>query len=144
MKYLEYVKCKVSYEKILNVLESIVEEKEQIFISTQPKATKLDKLSVEGGVKPNLFDEYLIKVEKKQLDLKLKEAQKLVDTRYKLLKEKELDLRNSKEWIDKIYVYKFIEKLPVKAIIHLIPYEEAQIYRIITEIKKNTKDIEDE
>lgn len=142
--YIEYEECKKKYNEIKKIYESAIAEKEQAFMKTQPKGLKYDKVSVEGGNKSNLFDNYLIEVEKKQLDAYIDEARKLVDTRFKLLKEKELELRNSNEWIDKIYVYRYIDKLPVKAMIHLIPYEEAQMYRMINEIKKNIKGIEDE
>lgn len=137
--YLEYEDCKKKYNQIVETFESTLEEKERLFMKTQPKGTKIDKVSVEGGVNNNLFDNYLMEVEKKQLDQKLDEARKIVDERYKYLKTKELELRASKDWVDKIYVYRFIEQLPVKTILHLIPYQEAQIYRIINEIKKGIK-----
>ena len=137
--YLEYEDCKKKYNQIVETFESTLEEKERLFMKTQPKGTKIDKVSVEGGVNNNLFDNYLIEVEKKQLDQKLEEARKIVDERYKYLKTKELELRASKDWVDKIYVYRFIEQLPVKTILHLIPYQEAQIYRIINEIKRGIK-----
>lgn len=137
--YLEYEDCKKKYNQIVESFESTLEEKERLFMKTQPKGTKIDKVSVEGGVNNNLFDNYLMEVEKKQLDQKLEEARKIVDERYKYLKTKELELRASKDWVDKIYVYRFIEQLPVKTILHLIPYQEAQIYRIINEIKKGIK-----
>ncbi len=137
--YLEYEDCKKKYNQIVETFESTLEEKERLFMKTQPKGTKIDKVSVEGGVNNNLFDNYLMEVEKKQLDQKLEEARKIVDERYKYLKTKELELRASKDWVDKIYVYRFIEQLPVKTILHLIPYQEAQIYRIINEIKRGIK-----
>lgn len=136
-KYIEFEECLKKYNEILKVHETLISEKERLFLATQPKTTTLDKISVEGGKKNNLFDNYLIQVEKKQLDQKIEESKKLVDTRYKYLKEKETELRNSNEWIDKIYVYRFLDKLPVKTMIHLIPYEEAQMYRILNEIKSN-------
>lgn len=136
-KYIEFEECLKKYNEILKVHETLISEKERLFLETQPKTTTLDKISVEGGKKNNLFDNYLIQVEKKQLDQKIEESKKLVDTRYKYLKEKENELRNSNEWIDKIYVYRFLDKLPVKAMVHLIPYEEAQMYRILNEIKSN-------
>lgn len=137
--YLEYEDCKKKYNQIVESFESTLEEKERLFMKTQPKGTKIDKVSVEGGVNNNLFDNYLMEVEKKQLNQKLDEARKIVDERYKYLKTKELELRASKDWVDKIYVYRFIEQLPVKTILHLIPYQEAQIYRIINEIKREIK-----
>lgn len=142
--YIEYEECKKKYNEIKKIYESAIAEKEQAFMKTQPKGLKYDKVSVEGGNKSNLFDNYLIEVEKKQLDFYIEEAKELLETRRELLKNKELELRNSKDWKDKIYSYKYLDKLPVKAMIHLIPYEEAQMYRILQEIKKNIEGIEDE
>lgn len=142
--YIEYEECKKKYNEIKKIYELAIAEKEQAFMKTQPKGLKYDKVSVEGGNKSNLFDNYLIEVEKKQLDFYIEEAKELLETREELLKNKELELRNSKEWEDKVYTYKYLDKLPVKAMIHLIPYGEAQMYRILQEIKKNIKGIEDE
>lgn len=136
MIYIDYHECKKKYEEIKKLYEQIVEEKERLFLKTQPKAASIDKVSVDGGVRNNLFDNYLMEKEKKQLDMKLDEVKKLIDDRYRILFDKEKDLRSSKEWIDKVYVYKYIERLSVKKILHLIPYEEAQIYRMINEIKR--------
>lgn len=136
MVYIDYHNCKKKYEEIKKLYEQIVEEKERLFLKTQPKATKIDKASVDGGARNNLFDNYLMEKEKKQLDMKLAEVKILIDDRYRILFDKEKELRASKEWIDKVYVYKYIELLSVKKILHLIPYEEAQIYRMINEIKR--------
>lgn len=136
MIYIEYHNCKKKYEEIKKLYEQIVEEKERLFLKTQPKAASIDKVSVDGGSRNNLFDNYLMEKEKKQLDMKLAEVKVLIDDRYRILFDKEKELRASKEWIDKVYVYKYIELLSVKKILHLIPYEEAQIYRMINEIKR--------
>lgn len=136
MVYIEYHNCKKKYDEIKKLYEQIVEEKERLFMKTQPKAASIDKVSVDGGVRNNLFDNYLMEKEKKQLDVKLDEVKILIDDRHRILIDKEKELRASKEWIDKIYVYKYLELLPVKKILNYIPYEEAQIYRILGEIKR--------
>lgn len=137
MIYIEYHNCKKKYEEIKKLYEQIVEEKERLFLKTQPKAASIDKVSVDGGARNNLFDNYLMEKEKKQLDMKLDEVKVLIDDRYRILFDKEKELRTSKEWIDKVYLYKYIERLSVKKILHQIPYEEAQIYRMINEIKRS-------
>lgn len=135
MIYIDYHNCKKKYEEIKKLYEQIVEEKERLFLKTQPKPVSIDKVNVDGGSRNNLFDNYLMEKEKKQLDIKLNEVKELIDDRYKILLDKEKDLRASKEWIDKVYVYKYLELYSVKKILHLIPYEEAQIYRMLKEIK---------
>ncbi len=137
--YVEYNECKNKYLEIKGLYEKLVEEKERLFLETQPKSTKYDKLAVDGGKNNNTFDNYLMKKEKKQLDKQIDELKVLISDRQKILIQKEMDLRQSKDWIDKIYVLKYIECYSVKKIGQIIPYEEAQIYRKINEIKRCIK-----
>lgn len=135
--YVTYEKYKRKYYEIQKLYDKILEEKERLFSMTQPKSTKFNKINIDGGKNNNTFDDYLIMKEKKKLDGKLEEIKIILSDRKKLLEEKEKELRNSKEWIDKVYVYKYLENIKVRKIIHLIPYEEAQIYRMLNEIKQN-------
>lgn len=137
--YITYEEYKKRYYEVQKLYNKILEEKEKLFAKTQPQSTKFDKINVDGGKPSNSFDDYLIIKEKKQIDKRLKEIKEISEDRKRLLDIKESELRNSKEWIDKLYVYKYIENLQVKKIIHLIPYEEAQVYRMLNEIKKTLK-----
>lgn len=138
--YITYEEYKRNYYKVQKLYNEILEEKEKLFAKTQPKSTKFDKIIVDGGNISNSFDNYLIIKEKKQIDKRLNEIKIISEDRKKLLDAKEDELRKSKEWIDKIYVYKYIENLQVRKIIHLVPYEEAQVYRYLDEIKKTLKE----
>lgn len=138
--YLTYEEYKRNYYKVQKLYNEILEEKEKLFAKTQPKSAKFDKINVDGGNISNSFDDYLIIKEKKQIDKRLDEIKIISEDRKKLLDAKEDELRKSKEWIDKIYVYKYIENLQVRKIIHLVPYEEAQVYRKLEEIKKTLKE----
>ena len=138
--YLTYEEYKRNYYKVQKLYNEILEEKEKLFAKTQPKSIKFDKINVDGGNVSNSFDDYLIIKEKKQIDKRLNEIKIISEDIKKLLDAKEDELRKSKEWIDKIYVYKYIENLQVRKIIHLVPYEEAQVYRKLEEIKKTLKE----
>lgn len=138
--YLTYEEYKRNYYKVQKLYNEILEQKEKLFAKTQPKSTKFDKINVDGGNISNSFDDYLIIKEKKQIDKRLDEIKIISEDRKKLLDAKEDELRKSKEWIDKIYVYKYIENLQVRKIIHLVPYEDAQVYRKLEEIKKTLKE----
>lgn len=142
--YIAYEECKRKYNDLQKIYIGILEEQERLFAKTQPKSLNLNKISIDGGKKNNLIDDYLILKEKKQIDKRLKEIQALMNDRKVLLDKKEIELRNSTEWIDKIYVYKYLEKFKVKKIINIMPYEAAQVYRMLNEIRntlqaKNTK-----
>lgn len=137
--YITYEEYKKKYYEVQMLYNNILEEKERLFAKTQPQSTKFDKISVDGGRPSNSFDDYLIIKDKKQIDKRLEEIKIISNDRKMLLEEKESELRKSKEWIDKVYVYKYLDNIKVKKIIHLIPYEEAQIYRMLDEIKKTLK-----
>ncbi len=135
--YIAYEECKRKYNDLQKIYIGILEEQEELFAKTQPKSLNLNKISVAGGKKSNLLDDYLILKSKKQIDKRLKEIQALMTDRKILLDKKELELKNSKEWIDKLYVYKYLEKYKVKKIINLMPYESAQTYRMLNEIRSS-------
>ena len=137
--YITYEEYKNRYYAVQTQYNKILAEKEQLFAKTQPKSTNFDKAVVDGGKRSNAFDDYLIIKEKKQIDKRLIEVKSILADRKNLLESKETELKNSKEWIDKLYIYKYIENLSIKKILHLIPYEEAQIYRMLKEIKDNIR-----
>ncbi len=132
--YITYEKWKKNYNELQKIYNEILEEQEELFAKTQPKSINLNKISVDGGKKSNLLDEYLILKEKRQIDKRLKEVKTLLNDRKTLLDKKEHELRNSKEWIDKVYTYRYLDKYKVKKIINILPYEDAQVYRLLNEI----------
>ena len=137
MLYIVYEQYKNKFHNAQQILNNIINEKEELFLKTQPQSTKYDKEAVKGGSPSNSFDEYLIAKEKKQIEERLIEAKSIVNDRKELLLSKEEELRNSKDWYDKIYVYKFIEKLSVEKIKNIMPYCRSSIYDKINEIEKN-------
>jgi hypothetical protein len=144
MLYIEYNEYKIKYYAAQKEYDKILSEKEALFLKTQPKATQYDKETVSGGSPSNAFDEYLIAKEKKQIDKKLEEARSILEDRAKLLKLKEEELRLSHNPYDKIYIYKFVDRLKVYKICRLVGYGEAQVYRILRIIRKNVKMIEND
>lgn len=148
MIYIEYHEYKNKYYVAQKEYDNILSEKEELFVKTQPKATDYDKEKVSGGSPSNTFDNYLIIKEKKQLDERLKEARSILEDRIKLLKLKEEELKQSKEWLDIIYTCYFIDKLSIRKISKKIPFSTTEIFRKIKIIRKNinleqkgTKDI---
>jgi hypothetical protein len=137
--YIEYHEYKTKYYKAQEKYDEVLSEKEHLFVKTQPKATQYDKEVVSGGSPSNSFDEYLILKEKKQIDERLEEAKSILDDRERLLKLKEEELRHSKDWLDIIYVYYYIEKLSMRKIAKRIPFSTTEIYRKVEIIRKNIK-----
>lgn len=139
MIYEEYHEYKNKYYVAQKEYDKVLSEKEELFVKTQPKATDYDKERVSGGCPSNSFDNYLIIKEKKQLDLRLEEARSILEDRLRLLKLKEEELKHSKDWLDIIYTYYFIEKLSIRKIGKRIPFSSTEIFRKIKIIRKNLK-----
>lgn len=135
MLYIEYEdiwdKIRVKEKEILN----LINQREDLFNTTQPKASKLDSLKVDGASPVNAFDEYVIKID--ELNTKIDNINKSLDDRYILLKRKRDELKASKNIYDRIYVYRYIERLPVFKIGMMVGYEKTQVYRYLKIIKKN-------
>ena len=106
---------------------------------TQPSAVKFDKEPVGGGITENIFERYLILKEEKKIDQRLEEIKSILDDRERLLKLKEQELRASTDVQDKIYMYRYIDKLKVYKIAKMVGYSEPQIYRILKVIRRNLK-----
>lgn len=137
MIYLEYVDYKNKYCETQKIFDGILNEKEQLFSLTQPKAAKIEGEKVNGGINENTFDKYLVLKEEKQIDTRLEEVRSLLIDREKLLKLKEAELRASKDWYDVIFVYYYIERLSLRKIAKRIPFSTTEIFRKLKKIEKN-------
>jgi hypothetical protein len=135
--YIEYHEYRNKYYAAQEKYDEVLSEKEHLFVKTQPKATQYDKEVVSGGSPSNSFDEYLILKDKKQIDERLEEAKSILEDRERLLKLKEIELRQSKDWHDKVYVYKYLDNLSANEIKYKMHYCRSNIYEILKKIKKN-------
>lgn len=136
MLYVKYHDFKNKYHDAQEKFDEILSEKEKLFARTQPKATDYSKDKTSGGTPSNPFEVYMMKMQEDLVDERLNEARTIINDRKFLLQSKEEELRNSNDWYDRIYVYRFIEKLSVEKIKNLMPYCRSSIYDKITEIEK--------
>lgn len=139
MLYLDYELLRRRYIDIRLVWDALMEEKETLFSKTLPTAVQMDKEKVSGGMPSNSFDDYLIRKEQLHLDEQLLEAESIIESREKMLKAKEQELRASKNLHDRIYVMRHIDHSRVIKIAQRIGYSESQIYRILETIEENIK-----
>ena len=137
--YMEFVDYRAKYLEAQRQYDEILNEKEQLFETTQPKAVISDKEKISGGKNTNSFDDYLITKERKRIDERLLESKKILDDRELLLKLKERELRESNILIDKIYCMRYLDEIRVCKIARIVNYSEAQIYRALDEIKRSLK-----
>ena len=139
MLYEEYEEYKSRYYEAQRIYNDILNEKEELFAKTQPKATQITGEKTGGGKHENLFDEYLIQKERKNIDKRLEEAKSILDDRERLLKLKELEVRASKHSHDKIYRCRYIDRLTIEKTARLSNYSRSQVFNILKEIRKHLK-----
>ena len=138
MLYVKYEEYKNKLHEAQDNFDSILSEKEKLFSKTQPGAIDYSKEKQSDDTNEyNPFELYMMKMQEDLVEERLNEARTIINDRKFLLQSKEEELRNSKDWYDKIYVYRFIDKLPVEKIKNIMPYCRSSIYNIINEIEKN-------
>lgn len=137
MIYVEYHEYKNKYYAAQREYDKILSEKERLFSKTQPGSIDYSKEPTSGGELKNAFDTFVINMENKQIDEKLDVARSILEDREKLYRLKEEELRHSKDWLDIIYTYYFLEKLSIRKIEKKIPFSSTEIFRKIKIIRKN-------
>lgn len=137
MLYIEHNNYRNKLLEAQKKYDEILAEKERLFAMTQPKSVKYDKDKISGGNSKDSFTAYLIAKEKKKLDERLEEIKSILNDRTHLLSLKEQELKASKSWYDKIYVYYHLEQLSVAEISCRIPYSQSRIFEMLNEINSN-------
>lgn len=137
MLYEEYEIYKSKYYEVQKKYNDILNEKEELFARTQPKATQIKGDKTSGGKRTNTFDDYLIQKEKKNIDKRLEEVKSILDDRERLVKLKEQELRASNNSYDKIYRCRYIDRLTIEKTARISNYSRAQVCNILKEIKKH-------
>lgn len=131
MIYMEYEEFRSKYLSAQRKYDEVLSEKEALFDRTQPQGVAFDKERVAGTSDSNRFDDYLIQVERKQIDERLAEIKTIMDKRWDLLLDKEDELRASTEIMDRLYVLRFLDHLKMQKIALEINYSESHIYRLM-------------
>ena len=139
MIYIEYEEYKYRYYEVQKKYNQILNEKEELFAKTQPKATQIIGEKTAGGKHVNAFDEYLIQKEKKNIDQRLDEVKSILEDRERLVKLKEIELRASKDSYDKIYRYRYLDRLTIEKTARLSNYSRAQVFNILKKKKKSIR-----
>ena len=133
MLYEEYEELRTQYKTAQENYAELLEEKESLFLRTQPSAVAYDKDSVSIGSPKDVFADYVGQIE--CVDARLKIAEGILNNRHTLLKHKEEELRKSKDIYNVIYVYRYIDGVKAKHIVKRVPYSRSQVYNILNKIK---------
>lgn len=135
--FIEYEELKKKYLIAKGRYDNLLEKKAMLIIQTQPKAMDFSKEPTTGGKVINKFDEFVQRLEK--LDPELQVARNERDLQEYLLKKKEIELKNSQNESDRIYVYSYLKRFKVRKFCYLIPLSKTQTYEKLKEIEKKIK-----
>lgn len=139
MLYLDYERYRRSYYEAQRQYDAILMEKTKLFAQTQPRAARMDAERVMTSSVVNTFEAYLIAKEERRIDERLSEAKSLLDGREHLLRQKENELRQSKDIHDRIYRLRYIEHAKISRITRDVCYSRAQVFRILDAMRENMR-----
>ena len=132
--FVEYHNLKKEYDDAKNNYENKLEEKAKLFFDTQPKAVRPKEIVNHISITSDKYLDYCAKIE--VVDIEIENARNLLGVREYQLKLKEMELKESNEILDIIYIKKFIEKKKVKHIARDLIYSYQRIYQLLDEINE--------
>lgn len=144
MIYLDYLDIQHKYILSLQEVDKILNEKEILFQRTQPKSPVMDIERVSGGSPENKIETYIVELERKKIDERLRKAKEIMHDRHELYLLSLEDLKRSKDKYDMVFVLKWIDGKNAREISRLLHYSESHVYRMINKIKKRSNMIENE
>ena len=116
---------------------NFINKRDEVFAMTQPKSSPMDKEIVDGKNPVNAIEQYVIQTD--YYDKKITQLNRTLDDLYQVLKRKREELRLSKNLYDRIYYYRYIERLGVFKIAKLVDYGERQTRRHLKKIEQNIR-----
>lgn len=137
MLYLEYAKLRLKVQKLEDELDKALDERQEIFERTQPKSVDYKKERVNSQSTVNTNDSYLIALERRRIDERVKEYKSTLNDRETLLGKKESKLRASSNRYDKVYCKIYLDCRKVGVISKELNYSRSQVNRMLKEIRAN-------
>lgn len=139
MLYLVYERYKQDYHRALDALKAVLDEQEVLIASTEPSAVRYDGDRVQHSSETRIGEYYAIRMETSGLDQRISAAKKLAAERGDLLRMKLVELRQSHDVEDRIYVARFVDRRGVRWIERSLNYSERAVYYHIREIVRNIR-----
>lgn len=136
MYYLEYHELLKKFKNAENDYYDALDKKTKLLYMVTPHGTEAKEIvSYLSNVSPDeKFNKYSREID--EIDLLINSKRNNKDALEYELKKKEVELRNSKNVYDKIYVLKWIEKKKPKHFYRLIGYSISRTYDFIVEMKQ--------
>ena len=131
--FIEHYKLNEEYKEAKKEFEKALAKKSQLMYSVLPKSAN-SEIELVKGSSSNKFLNYTIKME--EIDKEINVRRNLRDVLEYRLKLKEIELNNSSNILDKVYLLRYVDERKVRYICIKTNYSKTQIYRILEEIKK--------
>ena len=138
--YLEHNTRFCDYLLAKENLINITNEKDAVQARTEPKISYEERVS---GTPKNKTEEYVIEMERRQLNRRIAEAEAIIKAKKYLLDLAEEELRKSRDIYDLVYTKRWIDHKRPKDIYRELDlmgmgYSRSHIYEIIKRIKQTT------
>lgn len=137
-KYLEYEQIKAKYTALQERFAKVLLEKERLFMQTLPGAIRYDKEKVQATADESPLEDYVVNVDTKELDIKIKRLRHHLNDWGVLLTVKETALRKSTTLTDRIYVMRYLDGYSVNKICRTLHYEKSRIYELLRMIDRKS------
>lgn len=139
MIFEEYYRTYRSYRKIKGEINEL--ENKKINLSNMVDIQAIPPKDSIGGINTKEDKLLMYTAMLEEVETKLFKKKKIIKKLREQLKESELELRESKEELDKVYLYKYIEKLKWYQICTKIGYEKSKTYYLINEVDEKLEKI---
>lgn len=139
MLYEEYFKKYLKLKKVKGEINKL--ENKKIFLMSMVDVQAIPPKDSIGGTNTKEDKMLFYTAELEQVELDLIKRKDIVKELKKQLREKEEELRESDEELDKVYLYKYIDKLKWYQICPKIGYEKTKTYDLINEVDENLSKI---
>lgn len=130
----EYEDLLRAYKNTQTAINDVLMEKERLFTKTQPNAIRYDKDSVQSSVDSTMMESYVIALDEKDIEKRLKHLKSILKDREELLAIKEKELRQSRDKWDEIYCQFKFDGISPEKIARGMGYSKSQIYRILNTV----------
>lgn len=134
MIYEEYYRKYLKYKKIYTEVNKLENKRIEILGLVDIQSSSTNNLGSNNSENDKMTN-YLIQLEKTEKKLSYKK--RILKEVKEQLKEKESELRESKEELDRVYLYKYIDRLKWYQVATKISYGKTKVYELINEIDKN-------
>lgn len=138
MIFEEYYRTYRNYRKTRGQVNDLENKRINLMSMVGLQSPSTDNL----GGSNSLTDKMTMYVaELEEVELNLFKKKKIVEEIKLQLKEKEGELRESKEILDKVYLYKYVDNLKYNQIGLKIGYEKTKTYELINEVDERLSKI---